>query len=139
MVVVVPDGFEGEALTDARDAAATGPTWSPWSRAAPRDRSPSRRAWEHCGLDVEIVLVHDAARALTPRAVFDRVVAAVDAGAVAVIPTLPVVDTIKRVDAEGHVIAAVDRSELAAAQTPQGFRRDVSRGGVAQRGRRPHR
>jgi 2-C-methyl-D-erythritol 4-phosphate cytidylyltransferase/2-C-methyl-D-erythritol 2,4-cyclodiphosphate synthase len=41
-----------------------------------------------------------------------------------VIPVLPVVDTLKRVDA-GEVRAAVDRSELAAAQTPQGFRRDI--------------
>ncbi len=75
--------------------------------------------------DVDVVLVHDAARALTPPAVFERVVAAVDAGAAAVIPTLPVVDTIKRVDAAGRVVEGVDRSVLAAAQTPQGFRRTV--------------
>ncbi|RUV24535.1 bifunctional 2-C-methyl-D-erythritol 4-phosphate cytidylyltransferase/2-C-methyl-D-erythritol 2,4-cyclodiphosphate synthase, partial [Mesorhizobium sp. M1A.T.Ca.IN.004.03.1.1] len=42
-----------------------------------------------------------------------------------VIPAVPVVDTIKRVDAEGAIVAAVDRSELAAAQTPQGFRRGI--------------
>ena len=74
--------------------------------------------------DVEIVLVHDAARALTPPEVFARVVDAIEAGADAAIPVLPVIDTIKRVDG-GAIVAAVDRAELAAAQTPQGFRRDV--------------
>ena len=47
---------------------------------------------------MQSVLVHDAARALTPEAVFHRVAAALAAGAVAVIPVIPVVDTIKTVD-----------------------------------------
>ena len=70
---------------------------------------------------IEIVLVHDAARALTPPAQIDAVAAAVtsDAG---VIPALPVIDTLKRVDGDA-VVEAVDRSALAAAQTPQGFPR----------------
>lgn len=70
---------------------------------------------------VSIVLVHDAARALTPVAQFDAVIAAVRATGAGVIPALPVVDTIKRVDADGTVQETVDRSELAAVQTPQGF------------------
>ncbi|GAB3871746.1 2-C-methyl-D-erythritol 4-phosphate cytidylyltransferase [Terrabacter terrigena] len=74
---------------------------------------------------VEVVLVHDAARCLTPVAVFDRVVAAVEAGAVAVVPGTPVVDTVKQVDPDGVVVATPDRSTLRAVQTPQGFRRDV--------------
>jgi 2-C-methyl-D-erythritol 4-phosphate cytidylyltransferase len=57
--------------------------------------------------------------------VIDRVVAALRDGADAVIPTRPVTDTIKRVDAGGRVIETVDRSTLVAVQTPQGFRRDV--------------
>ncbi|WP_298944800.1 2-C-methyl-D-erythritol 4-phosphate cytidylyltransferase [uncultured Microbacterium sp.] len=73
---------------------------------------------------VQYVLVHDAARALTPPAVFTRVVAALEAGNDAALPVMPVVDTVKRVDA-ARVVAALDRSELAAAQTPQGFRRAV--------------
>ncbi|MFV2087671.1 2-C-methyl-D-erythritol 4-phosphate cytidylyltransferase [Micromonospora sp. LOL_021] len=72
-----------------------------------------------------IVLVHDAARALTPPDLVDSVAAAVRAGADAVIPVLPVVDTIKSVDADETVLATVDRSTLRAVQTPQGFRRDV--------------
>ncbi len=71
------------------------------------------------GLDV--VLVHDAARALQPVDVVERVVARVRETGSGVIPVMPVVDTIARRDAEGRVIGQVDRSELAAVQTPQGF------------------
>ncbi|NUO91575.1 MAG: 2-C-methyl-D-erythritol 4-phosphate cytidylyltransferase [Dermatophilaceae bacterium] len=77
------------------------------------------------GEAVEIVLVHDAARCLTPVAVFDRVVTAVAGGAAAVVPGTLVVDTVKQVDADGFVVATPDRSALRAVQTPQGFRRDV--------------
>lgn len=74
------------------------------------------------GDEVRIVLVHDAARALTPGALFDRVVSAVRAGG-GVIPALPVSDTIKRVEGSA-VRETVDRSELVHVQTPQGFPRD---------------
>ncbi|WP_083518594.1 2-C-methyl-D-erythritol 4-phosphate cytidylyltransferase [Serinicoccus chungangensis] len=76
------------------------------------------------GLDV--VLVHDAARAFTPTPVFDRVVAAVHAGHDAVVPALAVTDTVKQVTADGdveRVTATPDRAGLRAVQTPQGFRR----------------
>ncbi|WP_344617799.1 2-C-methyl-D-erythritol 4-phosphate cytidylyltransferase [Dactylosporangium salmoneum] len=75
--------------------------------------------------DFEIVLVHDAARALTPPELVESVAAAVRGGHGAVIPVLPVVDTIKRVSDSGSVVETVDRSVLRAVQTPQGFRRDV--------------
>jgi 2-C-methyl-D-erythritol 4-phosphate cytidylyltransferase len=74
---------------------------------------------------VRTVLVHDAARPLVPVAVIDAVAAAVLAGAPAVIPVLPVVDTLKRVHPNGEVAGTVSRDELRAVQTPQGFRRDV--------------
>jgi 2-C-methyl-D-erythritol 4-phosphate cytidylyltransferase/2-C-methyl-D-erythritol 2,4-cyclodiphosphate synthase len=74
--------------------------------------------------DVEVVLVHDAARALTTSRLFDEVVEAVDVTGHGVIPGLPVSDTIKRVSADGTVHETVDRSSLAAVQTPQGFPRD---------------
>ncbi|MEQ3551967.1 2-C-methyl-D-erythritol 4-phosphate cytidylyltransferase [Pseudonocardia nematodicida] len=74
------------------------------------------------GPDAEVVLVHDAARPLTPVDVVRRVVAAVRAGAPAVIPVLPVADTVKRVDPNGVVTDTVDRSALRAVQTPQAFR-----------------
>jgi 2-C-methyl-D-erythritol 4-phosphate cytidylyltransferase len=73
----------------------------------------------------DIVLVHDAARALTPPELVDAVAAAVRSGHAAVIPALPVVDTIKQVAESGQVLATVDRNVLRAVQTPQGFRRDV--------------
>ena len=48
--------------------------------------------------EVDVVLVHDAARPLVPAEVVDRVAAAVRAGSSAVIPVMGVVDTIKEVD-----------------------------------------
>jgi 2-C-methyl-D-erythritol 4-phosphate cytidylyltransferase len=75
--------------------------------------------------DVDVVLVHDAARPLVPPDVVASVVAAVQAGNPAVIPVIAVVDTVKEVDDEDHVTATVDRSRLRAVQTPQGFQRDV--------------
>ena len=74
--------------------------------------------------DVELVLVHDAARALAPPGLVEDVVAALVAGADAVVPVVPVTDTVKRVEGD-RVISTVDRSHLRAVQTPQGFRRSV--------------
>lgn len=67
------------------------------------------------------VLVHDAARALTPPGMIARVARAVLDGAPAVVPVLPVADTVKEVSADGAVVATPDRSRLRAVQTPQGF------------------
>jgi 2-C-methyl-D-erythritol 4-phosphate cytidylyltransferase len=75
--------------------------------------------------DVDAVLVHDVARPFVPAEVISRVVAALAAGADAVIPALPVVDTVKRVDGSDAVIETLDRTALRAVQTPQGFRRSV--------------
>jgi 2-C-methyl-D-erythritol 4-phosphate cytidylyltransferase len=73
----------------------------------------------------DIVLVHDAARALAPPQLVERVAAAVRDGHPAVVPALPVVDTIKHVHPNGDVRATLDRSVLRAVQTPQGFQRSV--------------
>ncbi|MEU7975629.1 2-C-methyl-D-erythritol 4-phosphate cytidylyltransferase [Micromonospora sp. NPDC049089] len=98
-VTVVPGGAERQASVAAALAAVPpGPT---------------------------IVLVHDAARALTPPELVESVAAAVRGGCDAVIPVLPVVDTIKEVGADEVVLGTVDRSALRAVQTPQGFRRVV--------------
>lgn len=121
VIVVAPAGYEGDAETELRAAAGdridlgrvvTGGDTRQESVAAGLDA-----LWG----DVTRVLVHDAARALTPPEIIDSVAAATDDES-GVIPTLPVVDTLKRVDGDA-VIAPVDRSELAAAQTPQGFPR----------------
>jgi 2-C-methyl-D-erythritol 4-phosphate cytidylyltransferase len=73
----------------------------------------------------EFVLVHDAARALTPPALIVRVVDALRAGDNAVVPALPLHDTIKAVDANGVVLGTPERAGLRAVQTPQGFARDL--------------
>jgi 2-C-methyl-D-erythritol 4-phosphate cytidylyltransferase len=73
--------------------------------------------------DVDVVLGHDAARGLAPTAVAETVIAAVRAGADAVVPVMPVADTVKEVDSAGWVRRTLDRGALRAVQTPQGFRR----------------
>lgn len=94
-------------------------------------RSDSVRSALAALLDgTEAVLVHDAARALTPERVFHRVADALAAGAKAVIPAIPVVDTVKTV-VETHgddaavapelVTGTAPRDALRAVQTPQGF------------------
>lgn len=75
--------------------------------------------------EADRVLIHDTARCLTPPEVFDRVLAALAAGDVAVVPGLPVTDTIKSIDAQALVTGTPDRAGLRAVQTPQGFARDV--------------
>ena len=65
------------------------------------------------------VLVHDAARPFVTAALIDRVAGALDLSA-AVVPGVPVADTLKRV-ADGAVAATVPRDGLVAVQTPQGF------------------
>lgn len=79
-----------------------------------------------------VVLVHDAARALTPPQVVRRVVAAVRAGHEAVVPAVPVTDTVKQVAAPDPDDGGVERvtgtplrSALRAVQTPQGFSPEV--------------
>lgn len=78
--------------------------------------------------EASIVLVHDAARPLVDDATIDRVIRGVrDGGELgrSVIAALPVVDTLKAVDSEGHITHTVPRESLWRAQTPQGFSRAV--------------
>jgi 2-C-methyl-D-erythritol 4-phosphate cytidylyltransferase len=82
--------------------------------------------------EVDVVLVHDAARPLAPSDLVDSVAASVRSGAGAVVPGVPVTDTVKQVDPAGRVEATLDRSALRAIQTPQGFRRDVLEAAHAQ-------
>ena len=126
LVVVVPaelaDGaaseWEGIGLPDDARVVTGGP-----------ERAESVAAGlAHVDEECDVVLVHDAARCLTPLAVFERVVEAVragTAGAAGAVPGMPVVDTVKTVDAQGVITGTPERAALRAVQTPQGFRRDV--------------
>ena len=71
--------------------------------------------------DDAVVLIHDAARALTPAAMVRGVAKRVLEGAPAAVPVVPVADTIKEVAADA-VVSTPDRSRLRAVQTPQAFR-----------------
>ncbi|MFT4201211.1 2-C-methyl-D-erythritol 4-phosphate cytidylyltransferase [Gordonia sp. (in: high G+C Gram-positive bacteria)] len=119
IVVVVPD-----ELTERTRAELSGSACPIDVIVGGAERTDSVRA----GLaraTGEYVLVHDAARPFTPAAVFERVVGALRAGHRAVVPGLPVVDTLKRVDGDRRVLQTVDRSVLRAIQTPQGFHADA--------------
>lgn len=114
VVIVAPESYLDAARRLAGDALVVA-------------GGESRQASVAAGLavlaeSVDTVLVHDAARAFTPSAVIERVVEAVRATGAGVIPSLPVSDTIKRVDGTA-VLDTVDRSNLVHVQTPQGFPR----------------
>ena len=106
VVAVVPEADVAEPVEGADAVVAGGPT-----RSA-SVRNGLAAVPEAAG----IVLVHDAARPAASPALFRSVVDAVRAGAVAVVPGIPVTDSLRR-----RRGGAVDREELVAVQTPQGF------------------
>lgn len=92
----------------------------------------TRSASVRCGLaavpqDATIICVHDAARPFASEYLFDEVIDAVCAGADGAVPGLPVVDTIKFIDAANIVKSTPDRNQLVAVQTPQAFRANALR------------
>jgi 2-C-methyl-D-erythritol 4-phosphate cytidylyltransferase len=122
-VVVAPAGLLDEAARLTGAAVVAG--------------GASRQASVAAGLaalagDVEFVLVHDVARPFVPSRVLDAVLAALTAGADAVVPTVPIHDTVRRVAPAGTLAGVVDRTTLVAVQTPQGFRRAVLTAAHAQ-------
>jgi 2-C-methyl-D-erythritol 4-phosphate cytidylyltransferase len=82
--------------------------------------------------DVDVIVVHDAARPLASRRLFHMTMQAVADGADAAVPALPIVDTVKRVE-DDHVVETIPRAGLVVVQTPQAFRaralRDAHRAG----------
>jgi 2-C-methyl-D-erythritol 4-phosphate cytidylyltransferase/2-C-methyl-D-erythritol 2,4-cyclodiphosphate synthase len=72
----------------------------------------------------ERVLVHDVARPLVSDPLISRVLSALDKHP-AVIPAIAVADTIKRIDADGRISETIERKQLVAVQTPQGFHFDA--------------
>lgn len=76
--------------------------------------------------EVEVVAVHDAARAFAPADLVRRTVEALTGDVLAAAPALPVGDTLKRVEGD-TVVGTVDRTPLVAVQTPQVFRVEALR------------
>lgn len=75
----------------------------------------------------EIVLIHDAARPGLSVAMIEALVSAIEAGAAAAAPALPLPDSVRRIDGQGRVIGEAERSELMRVQTPQAFRFEAIR------------
>ncbi|MBM3656307.1 MAG: 2-C-methyl-D-erythritol 4-phosphate cytidylyltransferase [Actinobacteria bacterium] len=118
IIITAPSGYEEQFRSLVGQSAHVitgGALRSDSIRIALKALSPS----------VESVLIHDAARALASSGLARRVLSQVQAGQDAVIPALKVVDTIKEIDRDGFVRSTPDRSSLVAAQTPQGFSRQV--------------
>lgn len=119
IIVALPSGFEDDAELPVVTVPVT-------TLAGGILRQDSVRLMlAAVSADTTHVLVHDAARCLAPPALVARVVDSLRAGAEAVIPVLPVVDTVARIDSAGDFAGNVPRDELRLVQTPQGFRRDV--------------
>jgi len=120
IVITAPTGYETEFRKIVGESAKVitgGVLRSDSVRLALDSLSPS----------IEYVLVHDAARGLATPDVARRVLDTLKAGESAVIPVLPVVDTIKEIDSAGYVRTTPDRSALRSIQTPQGFDKSVLR------------
>lgn len=126
LVIVAPAGHAADTLSLVERSLPADSAWTVSVVAGGRERHESVRF----GVDalpehVSIALVHDAARPLAPTDLFDRVYDEVQRTGDSVVPALPVVDTVKRVDDDGVVHETVDRSTLVAVQTPQGFPREL--------------
>ena len=117
VVLVVPEGWQ----EPARALLTSSPGARVVTGGATRTASV-RAGLAALGEDTDVVLIHDAARALMPLDVFDRVVEAVEAGAPGAIPHVLVVDTLVRISPETLITeGGPNRDELGGVQTPQGF------------------
>jgi 2-C-methyl-D-erythritol 4-phosphate cytidylyltransferase len=116
VVVVVPEGYQNESF--GADVCVVG--------GATRSDSV-RNGLEAVPEDAAVVLVHDAARPLASVQLFVGVLEALEDPEVAgAICAIPVSDTLKKTVGE-TVVATIDRADLVAVQTPQGFRADILR------------
>ncbi|QKW08255.1 2-C-methyl-D-erythritol 4-phosphate cytidylyltransferase [Streptomyces sp. NA04227] len=129
VIVAPPDGeAEVRSLLDAHALDGGGRTEFLVVRGGATRQESVRLGLAAVPADVEIVLVHDAARPLVPVDTVDAVIETVRAGAPAVVPALPLADTVKEVEPgpKGEpepVLATPERARLRAVQTPQGFDR----------------
>ena len=124
VVVAVPAGWEEAAIVLAEELVAS-KVAAVVTGGATRGESV-RAALAEVPDDAVVVLVHDAARPLVGGDVIERVLQPLAEGYEAVVPGLPLPDTVKRVQA-GVVAETVDRSTLVTVQTPQAFMADALR------------
>jgi 2-C-methyl-D-erythritol 4-phosphate cytidylyltransferase len=127
VVVVAPSGYE-DAVRDALGTTAGSAVVV--TGGATRQRSVAA-GMDAVDVGADVVAVHDAARPFASAALFEAVVEAVRTGADAAVPVLPLVDTVKRVR-DGSIVGTEPRDQLALAQTPQGCRAQLLRGGLAK-------
>lgn len=127
LVVVAPEAWLGAVHHQAHQThgfASVTDGWRITVIAGGVERHESvRLGLAAMGDDIDTVLVHDAARPLTPDTVFTEVRDAVHRHRCGVVPALPVADTLKSVAADGTIEHTIDRGSLIAVQTPQGFPR----------------
>jgi 2-C-methyl-D-erythritol 4-phosphate cytidylyltransferase len=127
LIVAVPADFKTEALEHIDRAMRDANKKIPFDVVVggeTRTQSVKNSLLALDQLD-SFVLVHDAARPFVPQSVFESVIGKLDNGAKVVIPVIPVSDTIKTVNEKSEVINTLDRTQLRAVQTPQGFAREV--------------
>lgn len=122
IVVLVPAGRVDRLGALAADRAAdgrlvVGDLRDGLASVLPRDRPGEPMP--------DVVLVHDIERGLAPASLIERVIGRVRSGADAVVPVLPVVDTIRETGAGRTLSAVVDRTGLRIVQAPLGFRPEV--------------
>jgi 2-C-methyl-D-erythritol 4-phosphate cytidylyltransferase len=118
IVVAAPAGWEEPSILLAEELGAA--KVSACVRGGASRAESVRIALGEVPDDAVAVLVHDAARPLLPPEVIERVLAPLGEGWDGVVPALPLSDTVKRVRRD-QVVETLDRSELAAVQTPQAF------------------
>jgi 2-C-methyl-D-erythritol 4-phosphate cytidylyltransferase len=128
IVIAAPPDWEEPSILVAEEIVAT-KVHSVVTGGASRSQSV-RLALEHVPDDAAVVLVHDAARPLLPEEVTERVLAPLSEGWDAVVPAVPLADTVKRVEGD-RVLETVPREDLVAVQTPQAFVAAVLRRAVA--------
>ncbi len=131
VTVVLPDGWLPDGPRYDQEISTHLPSGTSFVVGGAERTDSVRLGLERIDPACGVVLIHDAARCLTPASVFERVIAAVRSGAPGAVPGLPVVDTIKSVDAHGVITGTADRSRLRAVQTPQAFDATVLRAAYA--------
>ncbi len=119
VVVVLPEDYLDQYSTILKEMGV--------NKVVPGGHSRSesvRHGLKEVDIKVEEVLVHDAARPLATKRLFEIVLSKLNGGEKGVIPVIEISDTVKRVS-KGYVDLTLDRSTLALVQTPQGFDRKV--------------